>query len=408
MKRIFSMVVVAAVMLSLLATAAFATDGSQTITFSGDGDWLSTDTKVDNTKSYTISYDLDFNAISSASGTDVWCDDTALKIRDVVADHYITFQVQAYLNGNGKYQIYSRFHFWDGSGWTEPDRWSADMDAPATKLSVRITWDAATATYTMVVTNREDGTELSNFSIDVSALSTSFKACVDTQVEFYRNEHSIVPGTPGIAYAAEPEPEPEPEPGDAFDGWETDEIDGKKDFSGWSTEDGIHFTVNYDETVGNHRIWKDLIEDPNEFSIDLTVTGTNATSVYVKLFGVTLELDSNGGNGDQTFIKLDGESYDWLAAEGCQVDVNISRTNGGDLQFTVTGKGNTEPLELTKAVAEDNENLELGLYRGQAQIALAGMENPATGDTLLFVPVLLVMGVLALAVLVLARKKYTF
>lgn len=199
--------------------------------------------------------------------------------------------------------------------------------------------------------------------------------------------------------------EDQPGTGDTLKGWETDSIDGRKDFSGWTTTDGVNISVRYDETNGNHRIWRDLIEDPNNFSLDLTVVGNNVTSVYLKLFGLTLELDSNGGDGDQSFIKFDGENYDWLKAEGCSVNVNISRKNGGEIVFTLKGKGNDTPMTLSKAVAENNENLELGIYRGEARFLFSSESIPGTGDYFLLILAALLMFVSAAAMVVIKKKK---
>ena len=167
-------------------------------------------------------------------------------------------------------------------------------------------------------------------------------------------------------------------PGDF--GWDTDE---PKDFSGWTATDAANVAANYDKTAGEHRIWKSLLTNQDDFTVSLDVTTSSATSAYVKVLGVTIELDGNGGNGNQNFIKVNGESKDWLTSAGCTANVKIVRENGGDLTITLTGKGNAEPMVLTAAPTEKNENLEIGLYRGVAKyenisVTCKGEEKPVT------------------------------
>ena len=167
-------------------------------------------------------------------------------------------------------------------------------------------------------------------------------------------------------------------PGDF--GWDTDE---PKDFSGWTAADAANVTADYDKTAGEHRIWKSLLTNQDDFTVSLDVTTSSATSAYVKVLGVTIELDGNGGDGNQNFIKVNGESKDWLTSAGCTTNVKIVRENGGDLTITLTGKGNAEPMVLTAAPTEKNENLEIGLYRGVAKyenisVTCKGEEKPVT------------------------------
>jgi DNA-directed RNA polymerase subunit RPC12/RpoP len=150
-------------------------------------------------------------------------------------------------------------------------------------------------------------------------------------------------------------------------GWDTDMVNGSKDFSGWTTFDGVNIAADYSKTVNNHCIWKNLLTDQNDFTATLDVTADNKSSAYVKLLGVTLELDGNGGDGNQVFVKLNGSNQDWLTCTGCVTNVKITRKAGGDLTFTLTGLGNDTPMTFTVTPTEQNENLELGLYRGMAK-----------------------------------------
>ncbi len=146
-------------------------------------------------------------------------------------------------------------------------------------------------------------------------------------------------------------------------GWDTDE---PKDFSGWTATDAANVAAVYDKTTGNHRIWKGLLTNQNDFTAELDITGSSATSAYVKVLGITLELDSSGGDGNQSFVKLNGQNQDWVKGEGCAMHVKLERKDGGKLTITVTGK-NGDTMNLTAAPTEENENLELGLYRGTAK-----------------------------------------
>ena len=159
-----------------------------------------------------------------------------------------------------------------------------------------------------------------------------------------------------------PEEPIEGESPDEF-GWDTDE---PKDFSGWTATDAANVAAVYDKTTGNHRIWKGLLTNQKDFTAELDITTNNKSSAYVKVLGVTLELDSRGGDGNQSFVKLNGRNHDWVKGEACEMHVKLERKDGGNLTVIVTGK-NGDKMELSAAPTEENENLELGLYAGTAK-----------------------------------------
>ena len=159
-----------------------------------------------------------------------------------------------------------------------------------------------------------------------------------------------------------PEEPIEGESPDEF-GWDTDE---PKDFSGWTATDAANVAAVYDKTTGNHRIWKGLLTNQKDFTAELDITTNNKSSAYVKVLGVTLELDSRGGDGNQSFVKLNDRNHDWVKGEACEMHVKLERKDGGDLTVIVTGK-NGDKMELSAAPTEENENLELGLYAGTAK-----------------------------------------
>ena len=91
-------------------------------------------------------------------------------------------------------------------------------------------------------------------------------------------------------------------------GWETD----GGDYSGWSIGES-YVTGNFETTNNNHRIWKSCFNDPNNFVLEVDIASTsNTTSPYLKFMGIILELDANNGNGNQVFIKINGQHKYWL------------------------------------------------------------------------------------------------
>ncbi len=155
-------------------------------------------------------------------------------------------------------------------------------------------------------------------------------------------------------------------------GWNSD----SDDFSGWTVNSDGEISVIRQEAV-NERIWKDLIDDRGNFLVSLDIKNDKLSSTYVKLFGVILELDSTGGDGNQTFVKLDGTNYDWVSGENCRFHVEVNRTGGGDLEFAVTGEGEGSSFQKTVPVKENNDALELGLYRGSSVFYNIAVTNPS-------------------------------
>lgn len=154
-------------------------------------------------------------------------------------------------------------------------------------------------------------------------------------------------------------------------GWSTDETAGQQNFAGWTAEAADSLRGDYDASTGNHRVWKSLIVNQATFTATLTVTGSKTASAYVKLLGVTVELDGRGGTGQQEYVKINGSGKDWLACKDASVTVSLARENGGDITVTLTGAENDTPVTFTANASESNENLELGVYAGT--VAFAGI-----------------------------------
>lgn len=131
------------------------------------------------------------------------------------------------------------------------------------------------------------------------------------------------------------------------------------DFSGWLVNsDGTELYAAYDEVV-NRRIWKDIITNPNNFSVELTVKIASGRA-FIEIMGQTVELDCNGGNGGQIFDKV---HWEWFDALNQICTVTISREDGGDLQFSLKGKCNSTPVTFTKSVKNANDtNIYIGFY----------------------------------------------
>ncbi len=232
---------------------------------------------------------------------------------------------------------------------------------------------------------------------------------------------------PVVNFSAEPEDQKNP--GDF--GWETDAVEGKKDYSGWVATDGITLSADFDKTVENHRVWKDLVTNPDHFKITMNVIVSQETSAYVKIFGNTIEIDGNGGNGDEFIAKLNGQvqsldGKDWQTAKGGLVTLTMERVNGGELKITLLGQDGEKLMALTAPIAEDYGALELGLYRGFARYEAITVTNfkpdadtgenpgdddnsdaPTTGDRMLLPAMLLMTLSLTAGVAVLTRKKHT-
>lgn len=163
-------------------------------------------------------------------------------------------------------------------------------------------------------------------------------------------------------------------PGDY--GWETD----SGNYNGWQVVkeneffDQVFF-VEYDGT-NSKRIWKDIIEDPDNFTVRFTVKVENWRA-EIELMGVHVELNCEHGNGNQIF---DRESWSWFDAKDQVCEVTITRENGGDLVFTLAGQGSNTPVVITKtAVNESDQNLYLGVIDATGSAFFHGFE-PSEAD----------------------------
>ena len=156
-------------------------------------------------------------------------------------------------------------------------------------------------------------------------------------------------------------------------GWST----AGNNFTGWTVDNGV---IRCDfASASNARMWR-AIGDLNNFKLSADITCDRTTSPYIQLCGVIVELDANGGNGNQVFPKLNGSGSEWINATGNQVHVEINRYQGGQLHITITGKDNPNAKVLTVPCGGGNENVEIGMYRG-GFITLANYAITAPDET---------------------------
>ena len=138
----------------------------------------------------------------------------------------------------------------------------------------------------------------------------------------------------------------------------------KNDFTGWTVEDG-KITCVYDQAISS---WArtSVIEDKDNFVLELDISGDSKSSPYIKVLNVTIDVAGNNGNGNQIFLKIgDGANGLWVNAKGTKVHLKIARYNGGDLSVEVTGKGNEKTVLVYSApIRSKDTTVEIGTYRG--------------------------------------------
>lgn len=365
MKRLVCSFLAFMLLLSLLPLTfqVAATD----VVWSGSGDEVRANITINNTKSYTLEYDLHLPGIGTGTNNDTFADDVMLKIRQTTADHYIIFRVKSYRNAEGKFQIQGQQQFYDGNWSAEVTEWSDNMDAPVSDIHVHIAFDTAALTYTWTLSDR-NGSRLCGGTTDPKQLSDAYKSATACELSFKRGNSGIVPTN--TVYT-----EDENGVGQEFDetktpadfGWETD----GGNYTGWKVSaDGSILQVTYDGK-NSKRIWKELIADSSNFSISFDVQVLNKR-VELELLGVKFELNTEGGNGNQIYTK----DTDWFRAAGQKCHVTMTRENGGALQVRLDGD---ESVEFTKTVSdEENRNVFLGVIDSSGS---ACFRNISSGGT---------------------------
>lgn len=143
-------------------------------------------------------------------------------------------------------------------------------------------------------------------------------------------------------------------------GWLSD----SSDYSGWKSISKTGMSCNKKDAT-NNRIWKELIENDDSFTISLEIQVSDESSAYLKVLGQIIEFDARQGNGNQVYIKgLNNE--DWLAAKDKKCSITIIRKDVNNIEFTIKGEGNKNTITEDVVKKEDSKNLELGVYEGMA------------------------------------------
>lgn len=146
------------------------------------------------------------------------------------------------------------------------------------------------------------------------------------------------------------------------EGW----IAYQDDYSGWTMEDGKIIGV-YAAAVSSS-LSKVCLDDVKNFVLEADITGSSSSSPYIQVLNNVIELNGDGGNGNQVYVKVAGQGKEWLDAEGTRVHVKILRIDGGELQIKLTGQGNDKALLYTAAVRSKDTAVEIGLYRGTVTV----------------------------------------
>ncbi len=577
MKRCLSLVLALIMVLSLLPASVFAASDGKGVTWSGDGDWLSADLRIDNTKSYKLSYDVKLPNIASVSIGDSWVDDCMLVIRNEADDHYIKFQAQAYCSGSVKYQIAGSAQQWGGNNWTasRPFEWSQEQDAPITDIHMEISYNASNAEYSWELTTL-DGAVLNMGTFPASEITDALKDCNDCALTFYRNATNISISNTKLVYTsgsasdgpvedttepsapisvawegsdktlttnvtvdntksytvkydlAMPEILKDVKDGSWADNYRLHIVNGEEKFYleiqscamnggyhmfvrgsdgvtqnsafsscyeapmgaisvkltysvtdnmynwiitdkedpdvvhimgkyggkqlsdsykaatecalefvrrsdvdgsipsvvpenftltygpiveekeeeipmdpsktpadfGWNADDNnyVNWQTDAEGTIyeihhagsDSKRIYKEMIKDPNNFTLTLTVQVLEHRG-YIEVLGTPIEIDCHGGNGNQICEKFSG-TYKWLNAIEQTVDVTVARSGGGKMKIMFKGKGNPSPMNFEVMPNDESQpNVVLGVYDNPgaarfSNIKIQGVEGQNVGD----------------------------
>ena len=198
MKKCISLFIVLALLLSLLPAALAA---EEQIILSGDGDWLTTSVTVDNTRDYTISYDVHMPNIESCTTPDTWADSLRMVIRNTTADHYLNLQLQSYCNGSGGYQLAPSAQVWQKSGWSDRDfLWSNATAAPISNLHMELSYTAAGGSYSWVLSHGDTGAVINTHSLTAGYVTSELKNCSSCELKFHRNPTDVTVSNVKLTY----------------------------------------------------------------------------------------------------------------------------------------------------------------------------------------------------------------
>ena len=146
-------------------------------------------------------------------------------------------------------------------------------------------------------------------------------------------------------------------------GWTN--VDKGYDFTGWSIDDN----GNISGTNGAiYRIKKDLITNQNDFTVTANFKMDDESSIFFKVVSAEFELDARHSSSEQVYVK-GIPNGDWLDAKGFAGSIKISRTDGGDINFEVTGEGNDKVMSGSRPASKATTAFEFGFYAGKGTLS---------------------------------------
>ena len=344
------------------------------VTFVGDGDWLVADHQIDSTKSYTFEYDLTLPVITGTTTPNTWADTVEFVVRNAVADDYFKFSIQSFCNGGTKYQVAVSAQVWNGSGWSDrPFNWSSEQDAPIDDVHVKLAYNADSGDFTWTVSNNDSGATLDSYTFSGTMVTEEIKTCTACETKIYRNNTATEISNVTITYEQKENESVSP----AEFGWVSEDTS----YSGWTADTEGAITVD-GSAVQDMTLYKTLLTDPENFTLNLTVQILNHRA-YIQVLGNIIEIAADGGNGNQLFDKV---GWDWYNAQNQTVDITLARGNGGALSVKLLGRGNATPVIYSLDVPDaSNQNLVIGVMESTGKavfsnVTVAGVEAQSVAD----------------------------
>ena len=255
--------------------------------------------------------------------------------------------------GNGN-QVFLKYY--NGSDWVNLD-W---LDAKDRKVSVTISRsEGKDVTYSFEGEGNETPKEVTIPARESDAKGVEFK--LDGTGKCLSLTMTCKPSEGG---KDEPIEDPDrPKTPLEVAGWTN--VDKGYDFTGWSIDEN----GNISGTNGAiYRIKKDLITNQNDFTVTANFKMDDESSIFFKVVSVEFELDARHSSSEQVYVK-GIPNNDWLDAKGFAGSIKISRTDGGDINFEVTGEGNDKVMSGSRPASKATTAFEFGFYAGKGTLS---------------------------------------
>ena len=332
------------------------------INFLNGSEWLPTDVSPDNTKTYEIGMDITMPNVENGTTKDKFYDDVWIKLRNPASNNYVWLQLRTYLDVGNNYKVFLRVQEWlsDTREWKSPSAsYSPNSAVPVSKVHLVMTWNGKSGIMAWRLTDRTNGNILHSGSSTGHTFHEAFRTGSAMELTYQRKGSTEIPQNAYITYeniVISPY---------EF-GWKTDATpNGTMDFTGWNAEDASNITADKAKVTTCNRIWKNLVYDMNNFTVTMTVTGSNTSACYIKSMGQRFELDGRNASREQLAVRLGGKFVEWLDLPGFVANVKMTRTGGGDIKIEVYDRDNALKGTYTMTPSEDNYNFELGLIAGK-------------------------------------------